>query len=196
MAIKLLDKPNTEGISYDYPYGNIKDNPGDNSGTPVNKLVYADFHQFFSKIMADAGISYNGHPDNATDGFQYFIAFIKNIKDTIDSYNNQYTDISGSISLHPNLTSSTIVARKYKDDTILLRVNATISSNITALSDLITNIPAGSGGSYITAHFRNTSGGDISSGIVSLSGDKIATNIALNTSTYDRFYLYLIYKAE
>lgn len=196
MAIKILDKPNTEGISYDYPYGNIKDNPGDNTGTPVNKLVYADFHQFFAKLMDAAAISYNGLPDNATDGFQYFMAFIKNIKDTIDSYSNQYTDISGSISLHPNLTSSTIVARKYKDDTILLRVNATISSNIIAVSDLITNIPAGSGGSFITAHFRNTSGGDISSGIVVLLGDKISSPIALNTSTYDRFYLYLIYKAE
>lgn len=75
MAIKLLDKPNVESVSYDYPYGNIKDNPGDNTGTPVNKLVYADFHQFFAKMMDYAAISYNGQPDNATDGFQYFLAF-------------------------------------------------------------------------------------------------------------------------
>lgn len=74
MAIKLLDKPNVEGTSYEFPYGNIKDNPGDNTGTPVNKLVYADFHQFFAKMMDAAGITYNDQPDNAIDGFQYFLA--------------------------------------------------------------------------------------------------------------------------
>ena len=196
MAIKLEDKPGVQAPNAAYPFGRPKDNSGSNDGMPLNVLTHGDFHQFFAKMMDAAAITYNGLPDNATDGFQYFLAFIKNIKDTIDSYINQYTDISGSISLHPNLTSSIIVARKYKDDTILLRVNATISSNIIALSDLITNIPVGSGGSYITAHFRNTSGGNISSGIVALLGDKITTTIALNTSTYDRFYLYLIYKAE
>jgi hypothetical protein len=74
MAIKLEDKPNTVAPDADYPYGNIQDNTGGNNGTPVNALVYADFHQFFAKMMAESAIVYNDQPDNATNGFQYFLA--------------------------------------------------------------------------------------------------------------------------
>lgn len=74
MAIKLLSKPNVDGVSASYPYGNIRDNPGDNTGTPVSKEVYADFHQFFERLMAQAGVTHNGNPDNATFGFQYIQA--------------------------------------------------------------------------------------------------------------------------
>jgi len=74
MAIKLEDKPNTVAPDVDYPYGNIQDNTGSNNGTPVNALVYADFHQFFAKMMAESAIIYNDQPDNATNGFQYFLA--------------------------------------------------------------------------------------------------------------------------
>lgn len=74
MAIKLEDKPNTVAPSVAYPYGAIKDNTGANDGTPVNKLVYDDFHQFFAKMMAESAIAYNDLPDNATNGFQYFLA--------------------------------------------------------------------------------------------------------------------------
>lgn len=70
MAIKLTDKPNTEGVSANYPYGNIKDNDGSLNGTPVNKLVYADLHQFFERLMALAGVTHNGLPENNTNGFQ------------------------------------------------------------------------------------------------------------------------------
>lgn len=129
MAIKLLDKPNTEGISYDYPYGNIKDNPGDNSGTPVNKLVYADFHQFFSKIMADAGISYNGHPDNATDGFQYFLALQK----VIENICGFYTDISASVTTNAALGVINKSVRQYTDGTVSVKLSGiTAAQGITA----------------------------------------------------------------
>lgn len=76
MAIKLSAKPNTEPISGAYPYGAIRDNTGSNNGTPVNKLVYDDLHQFFERMMAQAGITHNGLPDNATNGFQLFTALI------------------------------------------------------------------------------------------------------------------------
>ena len=59
MAIKLENKVNTEAPSVAYPFGNIKDNTGSNNGTPVDKNVYADFHQFFAKMMAESGIAYN-----------------------------------------------------------------------------------------------------------------------------------------
>lgn len=71
MARNLATKPNVEPADAEYPFGRIKDNPGNNTGTPVNEEVYGDIHQFFAKIMSDAGIAYNGLPDNAYDGFQY-----------------------------------------------------------------------------------------------------------------------------
>ena len=84
MAIKLENKVNTEAPSVAYPFGNIKDNTGSNNGTPVDKNVYADFHQFFAKMMAESGIAYNDLPDNETDGFQYFLALIKVVTDNVN----------------------------------------------------------------------------------------------------------------
>lgn len=81
MAIELKDKPNTQpatgaGSDPNYPYGNIKDDTGSNDGTPVDKTVYADFHQFFARMLALGGITANGLPDNLADGFQYMEAFL------------------------------------------------------------------------------------------------------------------------
>jgi hypothetical protein len=77
MAIPLASKLNVEAPSGAFPYGNIKDNPGDNTGTAVNKAVYADFHQFFAKMFAESGLVYNNLPDNATNTFQYWEALKK-----------------------------------------------------------------------------------------------------------------------
>jgi len=74
MAIRLQSKPNVTSPGAPYPYGDIKDNPGDGSGTPVNRLVYGDFHQFFAKLLADAGITGNDLPENTTNTFQYILA--------------------------------------------------------------------------------------------------------------------------
>ncbi len=80
MAIKLINKTNTTGATGEFPYGNIRDNDGTNNGTPVNKAVYADFHQFFAHMFEQAKkvlvtFDYNNQPENAYDGFQYFDAF-------------------------------------------------------------------------------------------------------------------------
>lgn len=82
MAIPLEDKPNVTSPGGNYPYGDIKDNPGDNSGTPVNREVYADFHQFFAKILDAGSIVPNGLLENQANGFQYFDALIANIRAT------------------------------------------------------------------------------------------------------------------
>lgn len=82
--IKLEDKPNAEAPSVAYPYGNIKDNNGTGNGTPVNKIVYADFHQFFAKMFAESGLVSNELPDNETNGFQYFEALVKLYTDAIN----------------------------------------------------------------------------------------------------------------
>lgn len=71
MAIRLQSKPNVIPPGGDYPYGDIKDNSGSADGTPLNKLVHADFHQFFAKLLADGGVTGNDLPDNNLNGFQY-----------------------------------------------------------------------------------------------------------------------------
>lgn len=71
MAIKLSDKPNTLAPSSEYPYGDIQDTiTGVLPGTPVNREVYADIHQFFDRIFGLLGKAHNGLPDNNVNGFQ------------------------------------------------------------------------------------------------------------------------------
>jgi hypothetical protein len=74
--IPLSGKPNTVTPNSTYPFGDILDNPGDNTGTPVNRKVYSDIHQFFEKLFNDSELTANNLPDNATNGFQLFEAFI------------------------------------------------------------------------------------------------------------------------
>lgn len=76
MARNLALKQNTEPADAEYPFGRIRNNPGNNTGTPVNEEVYGDFHQFFAKMFAQSGLVYNNIPDNAYDGFQYFQALL------------------------------------------------------------------------------------------------------------------------
>lgn len=71
MAIGLENHPNNDAINAAYPYGGIKDNTGVGNGTPINKLTNDDIHQTLRKILALAGITPNGLPDNVTNGYQY-----------------------------------------------------------------------------------------------------------------------------
>lgn len=75
MAIGTENYTNTAPTTTDYPHGGIKDNPGNGTGTPINKLTNDDIHQTFRKILTLAGITPNGLPDNVTNGYQYVDAF-------------------------------------------------------------------------------------------------------------------------
>jgi hypothetical protein len=70
----LSAKTNVKTPDSEYPYGRIKDNPGDNSGTPFNELLYGDIQQFFARMFAVSGMVANGFPDNAYTGFQLYEA--------------------------------------------------------------------------------------------------------------------------
>jgi hypothetical protein len=74
MARKLQDFPNSRTPDSDYPYGGVKDDLGTENGTPVNEYTNGDIHQFFAKMLAEAGITANGLPDNNYSGFQFFEA--------------------------------------------------------------------------------------------------------------------------
>lgn len=77
MAIDLLQKENVDGADSDYPFGKIRDKePGVQNGTPVNVKTYGDFHQFFSKMFFESGLTYNNLPDNDYSGFQFYEALL------------------------------------------------------------------------------------------------------------------------
>lgn len=82
MAIRLKDKPNTEAPDGKFPFGAIKDDTGSDNGTPIDKEVYDDFHQFFARLMDYAsrdypGFDYNNLPESWYDDFQYIEALMK-----------------------------------------------------------------------------------------------------------------------
>lgn len=71
MASNKKDAPNIDNSDLtNYPDGRIRDNSGAGDGTPVNRLIYSDLHEFFAKIMRLAGLVYNGLPDNESNGYQ------------------------------------------------------------------------------------------------------------------------------
>ena len=134
MAIKLEDKPGVQAPNAAYPFGRPKDNSGSNDGMPLNVLTHGDFHQFFAKMMDDAAISYNGLPDNATDGFQYFIAFVESIK----KYANFNENIASSINIGSSFSAVIKEVKKYKTGTVFVNMQlahvGTLASNELILS--------------------------------------------------------------
>lgn len=85
MARSLASKPNVIAPGGNYPYGRIRDDDGTGNGTPVNELVYGDFHQFFARLMALAAVTPNDFPENNADGFQLITALSTYIQSVINS---------------------------------------------------------------------------------------------------------------
>ena len=57
-----------------YPDARIRNNSGSNDGTPISESVYGDIHEMVAKFMREAGLKYNGLPDNVNNGYQLFDA--------------------------------------------------------------------------------------------------------------------------
>jgi len=74
---KLENLTNVAAPTSEYPYGDLQNNTGTNNGTPVNRDLLTDLVQFGQKLAAEAGITINDTPDNATDGWQLYEAFRK-----------------------------------------------------------------------------------------------------------------------
>jgi hypothetical protein len=91
--IPLKLKPNVYAPDVNYSFGDIKDDTGVNDGTPVNRLVYADMHQFLESIMSQGGITGNNLPDNDTNGYQLIAALLATINKQL--YGNWVTVGSG-----------------------------------------------------------------------------------------------------
>jgi hypothetical protein len=101
MAYKLENKNNTSSPNITYPYGDIKDDSGANDGTPVDRVVYGDFHQFFAKLADEAGVELNDSPDNATNGFQYFESLQKLNNERQIANNGVFNYDSDSLDVDP-----------------------------------------------------------------------------------------------
>lgn len=81
MAVKLTNKLNTIGANSEYPFGSIRDesSAGANDGTPINRNVYSDAHQFFEKLMYENQVTHNNLPDNSVNGYQLYEAIKRDI---------------------------------------------------------------------------------------------------------------------
>ncbi len=137
MAIRLQDKANTIAPNGTYEFGDIKDNTGSNNGTAVNRINHADFHQFFAKIMSDAGITYNGLPDNTTNDYQYWLA----LKEIVKKYSGDYADVSSGITAGSGISISSLTAREYRNGTIMIAAILSFTSNIAANTNILSGIP-------------------------------------------------------
>lgn len=73
----LTNLVNTDPVSPQFPYGDIKDNTGTNNGTPMNRAMFSDVLQFLQKLADEAGVTPNDVVDNEYDGFQVYEAFRK-----------------------------------------------------------------------------------------------------------------------
>lgn len=77
MARNKANQQNIDGSDLqNYPNKRIRDNDGSGNGTPVDETVYGDIHEFFAKMMREAGIEYNNLPDNVSNKYQLFEAMV------------------------------------------------------------------------------------------------------------------------
>lgn len=83
---RLAAKQNVDSPTGDFPYGRINDDNGTGIGTPVDEAVYGDFHQFFERMMNEAGIVPNGMADSEYTGFQLFEALLQAVSKRVGKY--------------------------------------------------------------------------------------------------------------
>lgn len=75
--MKLLEnKTNITAPDADYPFGSVRDKTPSLAGTIWNFETMSDIIQFFSKMFNESGLTANNLPDNNTNGFQLFEAFL------------------------------------------------------------------------------------------------------------------------
>lgn len=66
----LISQQNVDAPSTDFPYGRIRNNPGNATGTPFDEALYGDIQQFFARLMFLSGLTPNGIADGNYAGWQ------------------------------------------------------------------------------------------------------------------------------
>ena len=67
---QLVNVPNVDAPSGDYPKGRVRDKVGATIGTTYTEILHGDLIQLFQKLIIDAGITENDLPDNVSNGYQ------------------------------------------------------------------------------------------------------------------------------
>ena len=83
--IPLKNKPNVNAPNSTWPFGELRNNPGDGSGTKVNEVMLGDQSQFFETMMVEGSVTPNGQLDNGANGFQLGTAFVNWVTAIINS---------------------------------------------------------------------------------------------------------------
>lgn len=101
--IPLKDKTNVSPPDGDFPFGSIRDRDGSTPGTPGNKEVYNDMHQFIEKMVNESDVVPNGLLDSDYNGWQVWEAFFYHIMPKYESWTDapnfilhKITTLSGS----------------------------------------------------------------------------------------------------
>lgn len=72
MAISIGDQANIDKSNLTaYPNGQILDNTGPGTGTPIICVTASDIWMFFDKLMRQAQLPFNAEFDNETNGYQF-----------------------------------------------------------------------------------------------------------------------------
>lgn len=139
-TLENIDKSNLT----DYPNGRIKNNTGAGDGTPVNEFVYGDIHETLAKLMRLYDISYNGLPDNETNGYQLVSAL-----QALASKNDYVLDMSSAggvlqipIKLGKLLENESIILKATINKGLETSIRGTLDNttkSVTFLGDFKTN---------------------------------------------------------
>ena len=94
LTLGMVNWPNVSAPTADYPSGRSVDNNGSQNGTPLNVAVLGDMEQFYEKMLREMGVTPNGLPDNTTNGWQLYSAFLSATRRGI-----VYQEVSAGFSL-------------------------------------------------------------------------------------------------
>ncbi len=186
--IRLQDKPNVIAPDSDYPYGRIRNKSGVIHGTPVSQQVYGDMHQFFSRLMAIAGIVANGLPDNAYSGFQLITALqavITGIVNTAVAAEAVLRTAADAV-LQGNINSEAS-SRAGADTTLQTNINAFVDNSLSWTGPGAFIGFAGGWGNGGNLSFKNTARGTVKfRGFCSSAGTETTGNVAFTVQPSQR----------
>ena len=80
MAREFADFAYQTGTTPSYPHGQLKDDPGDGTGTPLEVETLNDIYNFFHVLMDEAGIAFNNVADFGDSGYgtiQFYDAYLQ-----------------------------------------------------------------------------------------------------------------------
>lgn len=121
---KLIDVPNVDGVTTDYPKGSVRDKAGLVAGTTGGAVLFADIIQFFQKLVIDAGITENNLPDNVSNGYQLLDALVDKIKNKTKLQNTRVSIYNAAFS------SGTITIASVAYDRAIYMYNDTLSISL------------------------------------------------------------------